>query len=77
MIAAVFGLARIIYSMLKCGHGYTDAGAEYYEAQHHERALRNARHRARKLGYQLVPLGGHEADGTGAPGPPIAGLATV
>ena len=27
--------------MLKYGHGYTDAGAEYYEAQHHERALRN------------------------------------
>ena len=75
--ATAHKLARIIYSSLKYGHGYTDAGAEYYEAQHHERALRNARRRARKLGYQLVPLGGHEADGTGAPGPPTTGLATV
>ena len=50
---------------------YTDAGAEYYEAQHHERALRNARRRARKLGYQLVPLGTKRSSSQ------ITGLATV
>ena len=54
--ATAHKLARIIYSMLRYGHGYVDAGAEYYERQHRQRALRAARQRAAQLGYQLVPL---------------------
>ncbi len=73
--ATAHKLARILYAMLKYGHAYTDAGADYYEAQHHKRALRNARQRARKLGYQLVPIVGHETEGNGAPGVALAGLA--
>ena len=32
-------LARIIYSMLKYGQQYVDAGVEYYERQYRRRAL--------------------------------------
>ena len=49
-------LARIIYSMLRYGQGYVDAGAQYYESQYRERALRAAKQRAAQLGDHLVPL---------------------
>ena len=49
-------LARIIYSMLRYGQRYVDAGAEYYELQYQKRALHTARRRAAQLGYQLVPI---------------------
>ena len=54
--ATAHKLARIIYSMLRCGHRYVDAGAEYYEHQYRQRALHTARRRAAQLGYQLVPI---------------------
>ena len=54
--ATAHKLARIIYSMLRYGQGYADAGAEYYENQYHQRALHTARRRAAQLGYQLVPI---------------------
>ena len=53
--ATAHKLARIIYSMLRYGQKYVDAGAEYYESQYRQRALRNAKHRAAQLGYELVP----------------------
>ena len=53
--ATAHKLARIIYSMLRYGQKYVDAGAEYYESQYRQRALRNARRRAAQLGYELVP----------------------
>ena len=53
--ATAHKLARIIYSMLWYGQKYVDAGAEYYESQYRQRALRNARRRAEQLGYELVP----------------------
>ena len=53
--ATAHKLARIIYSMLRYGQEYVDAGAEYYEKQYRHRALRNARRRAAQLGYRLVP----------------------
>ena len=53
--ATAHKLARIIYSMLRYGQAYADAGAEYYETQYRQRALRSARQRAAQLGYQLVP----------------------
>ena len=54
--ATAHKLARIIYSMLRCGHRYVDAGAEYYEHQYRQRALHTARRRAAQLGYHLVPI---------------------
>ena len=38
--ATAHKLARIIYSMLRYGQQCVDAGAEHYEWQHHQRALR-------------------------------------
>ena len=54
--ATAHKLARIIYSTLKHGQRYVDAGSEYYERQYHQRALGNAKRRAAQLGYQLVPI---------------------
>ena len=53
--ATAHKLAHIIYSMLRYEQAYADAGAEYYETQYRQRALRSARQRAAQLGYQLVP----------------------
>ncbi len=54
--ATAHKLARIVYSMLRYGQGYMDAGAQYYESQYRERALRAAKQRAAQLGYRLVPI---------------------
>ena len=40
--------------MLRYGKQYVDAGAEYYERQHRQRALRAVKRRAAQLGYELV-----------------------
>ena len=56
--ATAHKLARIIYSMLRYGQQYVDAGAEYYESQYRHRALRAAKQRAAQLGYKLVPIPG-------------------
>ena len=44
--ATAHKLARLIYSMLRHGQEYVDAGAEYYESQYQHRALRAAKRRA-------------------------------
>ena len=54
--ATAHKLARIIYSILRYGQQYVEAGAEYFEHQYHQRALHTARRRAAQLGYQLCPL---------------------
>ena len=54
--ATAHQLARTIYSMLRYGQEYVDAGAEYYESQYRQRALRAAKRRAAQLGYDLVPI---------------------
>ena len=54
--ATAHKLARIIYSMLRYGQAYVDAGAEYYERRYHQRALRTAKRRAAQLG---LPTGSH------------------
>lgn len=54
--ATAHKLARLIYSMLRYGREYVDVGAEYYENQYQQRALRAAQRRAAQLGYQLVPM---------------------
>ena len=59
--------------MLRYGQGYVDAGAQYYESQYRERALRTAKRRAAQLGYQLVPLS--EALASPVPHAPVAASA--
>ena len=54
--ATAHKLARLIYTMLRDGQEYVDAGAQYYECQYQQRALRAAKRRAAQLGYQLAPL---------------------
>ena len=54
--ATAHKLARLIYSMLRYGQTYVDAGAEYYESQYHQRTLRSTKRRAALLGYELVPI---------------------
>ena len=73
IIATAHKLARLIYTMLRYGQEYVDAGAEYYETQYQQRALRAAKRRAAQLGYQLVPMS-DAADLTtyAPPGAPIA-----
>ena len=71
--ATAHKLARIIYSMLRYGPDYVDAGAEHYESQYQQRALRAAKRRAAQLGYQLVPMSDAADHATHAPpGAPIA-----
>ena len=71
--ATAHKLARIIYSMLRYGQEYVDAGAEYYERRYQQRALRSAKRRAAQLGYQLVPMPDAPEHTTYAPsGAPIA-----
>ena len=65
--ATAHKLARLIYSMLRYGHQYADAGAEYYERQYQQRALRAAKRRAAQLGYRLVPMPGGPDHTTYAP----------
>ena len=71
--ATAHKLARLIYTMLRYGQEYVDAGAEYYESQYQQRALRAAQRRAAQLGYQLVPLSDDQGHATHAPlGAPVA-----
>ena len=59
--ATAHKLARIIYAMLRFGQDYVDGGAQYYESQYHERALRAAKRRAAQLGYELIPTADNQA----------------
>ena len=71
--ATAHKLARLIYSILRYGREYVDAGAEYYEREYQQRALRTAKRRAAQLGYQLVPMSDPLEDTTHTPpGAPIA-----
>ena len=71
--ATAHKLARLIYSMLRCGREYVDAGAQYYEREYQQRALRAAKRRAEQLGYQLVPMSELFEHTTHAPpGAPVA-----
>jgi transposase len=54
--ATAHKLARIFYFMLKRREPYRDRGADYFQQQHKEKAIRNLKRRAAKLGLQLLPL---------------------
>ena len=61
--------------MLRYGQDYVDAGAEYYEIQYQQRALRAAKRRASQLGYQLVPMSDAPGHAPGVPVNPPAAVA--
>ena len=65
--ATAHKLARLIYSMLRYGQDYVDAGAEYYESQYQQRAS--------QLGYQLVPMSDAQHHDPGVPLNPPAAVA--
>jgi transposase len=47
-------LAILIYRTLKHGLVYADPGADAYDQQHRKQVIRSLRHRADKLGYDIV-----------------------
>src|SRR5437870_10926562 len=58
MTATAHKLARLVYSLLRYGTAYVDAGQQAYEQQYRDRVLTNLQRKARVFGYQLV----HVAD---------------
>ena len=55
--ATAHKLSRLVYSVLRHGTDYVDAGQDYYERQYRRRAIHNLTRRAKQLGYQLVEPG--------------------
>jgi transposase len=56
--ATAHKLARLVYSMLRYGTAYVDAGQQAYEQKYRDRVLTNLQRKAKAFGYQLV----HVAD---------------
>jgi transposase len=54
--ATAHKLARLIYSMLKYGAEFVDAGQEQYEERYRSRVIQNLKRKAQELGYQLVSM---------------------
>jgi len=55
--ATAHKLARLVYSMLKYGSEYVDAGQDYYEQQYQQKVVKNLRRRAQAMGFELVEIG--------------------
>ena len=56
MTATAHKLARLVYSMLRYGTAYVDAGQQAYEQKYRDRVLTNLQRKAKAFGYQLVPV---------------------
>jgi transposase len=56
--ATAHKLARLVYSMLKHGTAYVDAGQEYYEERYRSRVVQNLKRKAQELGFELVEITG-------------------
>jgi transposase len=54
--ATAHKLARLVYSMLRHGTAYVDAGQQAYEKQYRDRVLTNLQRKARAFGYQLIQV---------------------
>ena len=52
--ATAHKLARLVYSMLRYGTAYVDAGQQAYEHKYRNRVLTNLQRKAKAFGYQLV-----------------------
>jgi transposase len=48
-------LARLVYRMLKYGHGYLDKGADYYEHRYRQQQIQFLMKKAAKLSLQITP----------------------
>lgn len=59
--ATAHKLARLVYTMLKHGTAYVDAGQEYYEERYRTRVVQNLKRKAQKLGFSLVEIAGLQA----------------
>jgi transposase len=53
--AVAHKLAVIIYNMIKNKANYKEAGADYHDKLHKERAVKNLRRFAERLGYAVMP----------------------
>ena len=56
--ATAHKLARLVYTMLKHGTVYVDAGQEYYEERYRTRVVQNLKRKAQELGFPLVEIAG-------------------
>jgi len=56
--ATAHKLARLVYTMLKHGTVYVDAGQEYYEERYRTRVVQNLKRKAQELGFSLVEIAG-------------------
>jgi transposase len=56
--ATAHKLARMVYTMLKHGTAYVDAGQEYYEKCYRNRVVQNLKRKAHDLGFMLVEVAG-------------------
>jgi len=54
--ATAHKLARIIYAMLKNQTPYHDPGEDYYEERVRQRAIKNLKRKAKRLGFEVTPL---------------------
>jgi len=54
MTATAHKLARLVYSMLRYGTAYVDAGQQVYEQKYRDRVLTHLQRKAKAFGYQLV-----------------------
>lgn len=52
--ATAHKIAKIIYTMLRNGVSYKEAGQDYYEQQYRDRVVRNLKRKAEELGFSLV-----------------------
>jgi transposase len=56
--ATAHKLARLVYTMLKHGTAYVDAGQQQYEERYRSRVVQNLKRKAQELGFELVALQG-------------------
>ena len=54
--ATAHKLARLVYTMLKHGTAYVDAGQQHYEERYRSRVVQNLKRKAQELGFELVAL---------------------
>ena len=56
MTATAYKIARLVYTMMKKGEDYVDAGQDYYEKQYKKRIISNIRKKLQQFGYELTPI---------------------
>jgi transposase len=59
--ATAHKLARLVYSLLKHGTAYVDAGQDSYEERYRSRVMQNLKRKAQELGFELVAIQGQTA----------------